>query len=1548
MRVSSLFRRPRPAPPTPPRAGEGRPSADSPSLGHPPPPPPPRPHDPTRDHDYDNMVEEIDYQTEKPPMKTPFYKTRRFWIIAVAVTAGLLAIFIPLIIFVFFPLIAQSIVNNSGLDVQVANLTSPKESGFQLGMKAALTRTGPFPGDLEFTKPVTVKWQDKELGVMVLPSVAVAGGSGQLETATDFQISDPAAFAEFTKEMVAKDEFVWHLSSEAIIKAMGMTAKNLKVEKDVSLKGLNGLQNVTITKFDLPGDDPAGGIKLLLGTNIQNPSPFGIQLGAVALDVGFKDTFIGSVSTPNLLLAPGDNSVELTGRLLPHNNTSELQQLSEMFSSFVSGRRSNAYAKATSALPDGVHSVSWLSAGLAGLQMQVGLQSPQPLEIIRNISIDTLALGFNPQSPYAPITSTDTVRAIIQVPFGFSLNIEQVRQSINIELPGFGPLASLTSDWARAQKNLTTGEVMLSIPNAPMQVVPGKEALFDEFVANLTLFSESVITLAGNATGQASTPIGLVTLTDLPFRSNVTLRGLRGLRDPPPVINSIDVVGGQKDGLQLAVSTSLFNPSNIHVSMGGDVSTLLDFKQVQLGSVILPNLTLAIGANQVNARGIFDPNRDPAGTELLEKFLVGENNTVAIEGTKDSTQIPPLNKGLAQVKAEAVMPGLTTKLVQQAKVVILPDTPQTSVAQTLVNISNTFTADLQLNSIQAVVTQFGQPVGTLDVADQQIVIKGKSTQSTPGLPLKMNLEPTAIIVLLRGNAVDKGLNVAPLDALLKLGGYEIGDAKGKRRRRRRSVSRRALMRRGVFDGFNISEFVLKAMAQLRVDMDMKAKIQVGEYQTSIHYQQSAVDARTDESVLRLIPIVGNPIVQTIVNNAVFGLTKVIIQEPSNQGFKTRLVGSLTNAGPLDAKIEFAAPIEIKWNGRVIAKITQMPALLTKADIQGGNFDVVATAEVVDAEGLEKFSEELIHKEGFTWDLSCGNLAVTALGFTFTGITMTKQVSLKGMNEFKSGIKVVKFDLPGDDPAGGIKSAIVTSLQNPSNVGLLAQSAGFEASFKNIKVAELAALNQLIDSEAEVNLALQGRLLPQTTEEGLKAASELFNNFIHGIDTPLDVTGGDVLGGGGKVDWLSAAFRTLKLNLVLPGAKGLQLLPAITIKQFALAFTKETAYSPLISSDNVEAELKSPFPITLNPKQTKGDFTIVNNGVDTAKLSLPFSPVQSDVKPGGGIIHIKIPQVNLPVLDKGSFNGYLSDITHLATKQFGMKGTVDAVTGSGVGDLTLTGIEINVQSALAGLQGLKGKQPRVVGLDIDLGGVFSGNLGLKVVLNNPSQISAQLGDVVLDAFYEGTKIGVVDIKGLTLVPGDNTVPTQLHLLLGEALPKILAMLFKALTQAVVVEVKGNDKSTEIESLRETFAKVDLPVLMPPLPELLPGSSLGLFKNMLATSFPQQAGNLVNDTLGKLPSILPSVPLPSVPLPAVSNLPIPTKLPDLPIPSKLPDLPNILPIPGKKPENGPGNDGNGKDNGNSGKPDNKPSNPVEEVKKKAEDAINQIGQLFGGGR
>lgn len=117
---------------------------------------------------------------------------------------------------------------------------------------------------------------------------------------------------------------------------------------------------------------------------------------------------------------------------------------------------------------------------------------------------------------------------------------------------------------------------------------------------------------------------------------------------------------------------------------------------------------------------------------------------------------------------------------------------------------------------------------------------------------------------------------------------------------------------------------MNALKGLKVDLVITSTLALDDYVTDLSFNQSNVDAITDNTALYLIGAVAPPIVQSLVDGAVLSFTQANITNLSDEGFSLALVGSLTNIGPLDAKITFAEPIVVNWQGHDIATISLPP------------------------------------------------------------------------------------------------------------------------------------------------------------------------------------------------------------------------------------------------------------------------------------------------------------------------------------------------------------------------------------------------------------------------------------------------------------------------------------------------------------------------------------------------------------------------------------------------------------------------------------------------
>lgn len=66
---------------------------------------------------------DADEYYEKPPQKKRFYRQKKYWIICGVLSAIITLVVVLLIVFVFFPMIAQSIINHSGITVKSAAIS---------------------------------------------------------------------------------------------------------------------------------------------------------------------------------------------------------------------------------------------------------------------------------------------------------------------------------------------------------------------------------------------------------------------------------------------------------------------------------------------------------------------------------------------------------------------------------------------------------------------------------------------------------------------------------------------------------------------------------------------------------------------------------------------------------------------------------------------------------------------------------------------------------------------------------------------------------------------------------------------------------------------------------------------------------------------------------------------------------------------------------------------------------------------------------------------------------------------------------------------------------------------------------------------------------------------------------------------------------------------------------------------------------------------------------------------------------------------------------
>lgn len=84
---------------------------------------------------------------------------------------------------------------------------------------------------------------------------------------------------------------------------------------------------------------------------------------------------------------------------------------------------------------------------------------------------------------------------------------------------------------------------------------------------------------------------------------------------------------------------------------------------------------------------------------------------------------------------------------------------------------------------------------------------------------------------------------------------------------------------------------------------------------------------------------------------------------------------------------------------------------------------------------------------------------------------------------------------------------------------------------------LSGTGLVLSPESTTKEHLSGRIIPQSGSN-LDTIGKLFSGFLAGDNQTLSVVGDSVQpsGSNGAVSWLSTAFKTLTLSVILPGQK----------------------------------------------------------------------------------------------------------------------------------------------------------------------------------------------------------------------------------------------------------------------------------------------------------------------------------------------------------------------------------------------------------------------------
>ncbi|OAL07604.1 hypothetical protein IQ06DRAFT_12984 [Phaeosphaeriaceae sp. SRC1lsM3a] len=243
---------------------------------------------------------------------------RKFWWCDCLVLIIIVLIIVLPIIFVAIPKKAQHEINSSTLEVTSQEVTNPTEQGVHLKLESVIRSGSSYHPTVDgFNAALSLEGKDPFIHIDIPEAKSEA--ETHITVDQDVKFATLNAFSEYTKTVLGSDKFNVYLNGKTKVHLKGLPAMDVNYNKVVEMKGLNKLSGLNITdiKILIGSAKLSDGSNMLAKVFIPNPSVMTLDLGNVTMNLAIDTTAIGYAFLPNLLLKPGNNTVDMQAHVDP-------------------------------------------------------------------------------------------------------------------------------------------------------------------------------------------------------------------------------------------------------------------------------------------------------------------------------------------------------------------------------------------------------------------------------------------------------------------------------------------------------------------------------------------------------------------------------------------------------------------------------------------------------------------------------------------------------------------------------------------------------------------------------------------------------------------------------------------------------------------------------------------------------------------------------------------------------------------------------------------------------------------------------------------------------------------------------------------------------------------------------------------------------------------------------------------------------------------------------------------------------------------------------
>ncbi|KAF9944792.1 hypothetical protein BGZ70_004338 [Mortierella alpina] len=620
------------------------------------------------------------------------------------------------LILVISPLVAQRVLDRAlVLEIQKTDISETDETGFQVSIQSIIrldaANDGVFgltgviqkvfrpimtiqPTILSLSLPTT----DEKLQMaqfQVEEQQMPLGGILRLDISTHVLVTNATLMAEFFQSALQQSTVDLAVRGPVFTRLGSLWFMKLRLNLNVALDGLKGIQDATLASMALPGEDPGGGIAMSAVARIDNPSKVvSLKMGPISFgiflpsktDPDVDQYQIAEVKCTDLNLAAGQsNEIVLSGRLFHlddwtqdsskdaffDSKSKKQLMLGELLSRFIRGDDSDIRVRALSSDPE---VPSWLSEAFKGVVLEMAFPGSPTRDFIESLDMKQLQFGFSDAKDSALLNGH--LASVLQLPpnITFPIRLLKMKPVALLRSPGGLNITSLEIlDFLPTRSRQLGGRLEVEVELEDTRLVVAQDGLPEFYRFLNTSFTHEWIDLGivGEATALVECGLGTFELGPIPFDVISHQRGFGGLMTVPPVLEKLDVVDSTKHSLTVKATLTLFNPSSISATLG-DLSFLWSNLGYVIGMASVSNVHLQPGNNTIECIGMMDPSTDcalkhdplcnpelaiNASREFISKYISGDNSTtIDVLGYAGSTQIPLLKPMMSSFAITSHLP----------------------------------------------------------------------------------------------------------------------------------------------------------------------------------------------------------------------------------------------------------------------------------------------------------------------------------------------------------------------------------------------------------------------------------------------------------------------------------------------------------------------------------------------------------------------------------------------------------------------------------------------------------------------------------------------------------------------------------------------------------------------------------------------------------------------------------------------------------------------------------------------------------------------------